>query len=100
MAEIKVTAASLKAKAESLRQTNAQFKTVISNLEATEGNLNGMWDGQAKDAFHNAFTSDKTQMTNFYNAIEKYASSLEQIAQKYAQAEAQNLDTAQKRTYK
>ena len=49
MAEIKVTAASLKAKAESLRQTNAQFKSVISDLEATEGNLNGMWDGQAND---------------------------------------------------
>lgn len=100
MAEIKVTAATLRTKAQSLRQTNAQFKSVISKLEATEGNLNGMWDGQANDAFHTAFSNDKIQMTNFYNAIEKYASALEDIATKYAQAEAQNLDTAQKRTYK
>lgn len=99
MAEITVTAAELKAKAQSLQEYNSRFKSVISSLEETESNLNGMWDGQANEAFHNAFNKDKVQMTNFYNAIEKYAATLIEIAAKYAQAEAANVVTATNRNY-
>ena len=59
-----------------------------------------MWEGQARETFHNAFASDKIQMDNFYNAVEVYAQRLEQIAAKYAQAEAANVEIASERTYK
>lgn len=99
MALIQVSAAELKAKASELRNLNSQFKTQVGNLESQEQNLIGMWEGEARDAFHNAFNNDKTQMDSFYNLIEQYCAALETIAGKYEQAEAQNTNTAATRTY-
>ena len=59
-----------------------------------------MWEGEAKTAFHKAFTQDVTQMHNFYNAIEQYVQKLDQIATAYEQAEKKNTATATTRKYK
>lgn len=99
MALIQVSAAELKAKAAELRNLNAQFKSQVGNLESQEQNLVGMWEGEARDAFHTAFNNDKTQMDNFYNLIEQYCVALENIAVQYERAEAQNVSTAATRTY-
>lgn len=100
MALIQVTASQLKTKANELRSLNGQFKAQVGNLESQEAALASMWEGEAKNAFHTAFNNDKVQMDNFYNLIEKYCQALETIAQKYEQAEAQNLQTASNRSYK
>ncbi|MGN0290470.1 MAG: WXG100 family type VII secretion target [Lachnospiraceae bacterium] len=89
----------IKSKASELRSLNKKLKKQIESLVSTEKTLNSMWDGEANDAFHKAFSKDTTQMNNFYNAIEKYASSLEQIVEAYNKAEKANLNTASKRTY-
>lgn len=99
MAELKVTASQLTAKAGELKQLNATFKNKVNSLEETEATLAGMWEGEAKEAFHKAFTSDKTQMNNFYNAIEQYVAVMEELATRYANAEAQNVQTANARNY-
>ena len=99
MAIIRVTAAQLKTGAEELRNLNQQFKAAVSDLESTESSLNSMWEGDARNAFHQAFTNDKTQMDNFFNAIEVYAQRLEAAAAKYEQAEAQKTEIATTRTY-
>lgn len=94
------TPAQLRAKAEELAALNNSFKTNVSELEAEEQNLMGMWEGQAKEAFHQAFSSDKIQMTNFSTLIEKYVASLLTIAAKYEEAERINTETATARKYK
>lgn len=99
MAIIRVTAAELRNGAQELRDLNQRFKSDVTDLENTEGALNTMWEGDARNAFHQAFTSDKTQMNNFYNAIEVYAQRLEVAAAKYEQAEAQNVEIANTRSY-
>lgn len=99
MALIRVTAAQVKSTADQLRQYDAQFKSQTDKLETHELQLSSMWEGQAKDAFHSAFNSDKEYMNQFYVLIEKYCQALEQIAQSYEQAEARNTDTASKRSF-
>ncbi len=99
MALIRVTAAQLKAKADELTGLNTNLKSNVSELESCEQNLVSMWDGQAKDAFHQAFHNDKIQMTNFSTLIEKYVNTLLAIAAKYQQAESINTETAATRTY-
>ncbi len=99
MADFTVSINDLKTKVDSLRQLNGQFKGQVEELAGTESNLNGMWEGQARETFHNAFESDKIQMNNFYNAVEVYAARLEAIAARYAQAESTNIDIASTRTY-
>ena len=99
MAEIRVSASELKTKAATLRDYNSKFKAQVGSLESQEGNLIGMWEGEARNAFDKAFKNDKLQFDNFYNLIEEYAATLEVIAAKYAQAEAQNVSIASQRTY-
>lgn len=100
MSEFSVSLKELKTKVDALRQLNAQFKSQIGELEGTEANLNGMWEGQARETFHTAFATDKVQMDNFYNAVEVYAQRLESIIGKYIQAEQTNVQIANERTYK
>ena len=51
MAQIQVTASELKAKAGELRELNNKFKSSTGNLESQEGELVGMWEGEARNAF-------------------------------------------------
>lgn len=99
MAEILTTTAQLRSQAEALRSLNDSFKSSVGQLESTENTLMGMWDGDAKTAFHQAFSNDKIQMDNFYNAIANYCNVLEQIAANYDKAEATNTNTATTRKY-
>lgn len=99
MALIRVSAQEMKAKAEELRNLNANFKSTTDDLQNVEGNLTSMWSGDANTAFHNAFTRDKIQMDNFYNAINSYVMSLLDIVSRYENAEAKNAQTASKRNY-
>lgn len=99
MAEFNVTISQLTAKANELEQLNSQFNAMVKSLEETEAALNGMWEGDAKEGFHKAFTSDMTQLGNFYRAIFQYVSALRQVIAKYAEAEGKNVDVASTRKY-
>lgn len=99
MALIRVTASELRKQASELRNLNGQFKQNVGSLESQEAELKTQWEGEANEAFHAAFTSDKTQMDNFYNLIEQYCTTLENIAAQYEKAEAANAERAAQRTY-
>lgn len=99
MSLIRVSVPQLTTGASELEQLNQQFKAAVSELESQEAVLNGMWEGDANVAFHNAFNNDKIQMTNFYNAIEAYVARLNEIAARYQQAEAQNTEIGNTRSY-
>ena len=96
---IQVTTSTITNKASELKQLNSRFKSQVENLKSVEASLNSMWDGEANDAFHNAFTKDSVQMNNFYNAIEQYVAKLNEIARRYDAAEKTNLNTATQRKY-
>lgn len=94
MAEFTVTSNQVRAKEGELQTLNASYKTKVDELEQIVNGLAAMWEGDAHDAFHSAFEKDKVQLWNFYNAIEKYCSTLLEIAQNYEKAEAANVATA------
>lgn len=97
---ITVNPKQIEKKAEELKKYNSKLKNKINELKTQEKSLNGMWDGEANDAFHKSFNSDITQMNNFYNAIEQYVAKLKQIVDAYEKAERTNVNTATKRSYK
>ena len=94
-----VTVSQLEAKANELETLNTNFRNQVSEMEASEEALRGMWEGEANAAFHNAFVSDKIQMQNFYNAIAMYVYKLREIARRYQNAEQKNHTIATERTY-
>ena len=97
MATIRVNSATLRSKANQLQQMNAQFKSKVSQLANYEQSLAGMWEGEARNAFHTAFNNDRAQFDTFYEGINKYIQALLDAAQKYEQAEAANLGIARRR---
>ena len=56
MAEIKVTPAVLRQKSEELQTGVKNLAQKMNELQERENSLSGMWQGAAKDSFHNAFT--------------------------------------------
>lgn len=97
MADILFTAGQLTSKADELKQLADKFNKEVDNLTQTETTLCGMWDGEAKDAFNKAFTSDMTQLHNFYNAIMQYVNVLNNAIQDYANKERMNIEIANTR---
>ncbi len=99
MAMIQVTSVKLRNAAGELQNLNSQFKSKSQELQGKEQSLCQMWEGQAKDAFHNAFIKDSQQMDAFYRLINQYIQALLEIAQRYEQAEARNAQIALSRSY-
>jgi len=100
MAQFTVTTALLNQKAGELRSNNRNLTAQIQNLKSQHSALNGMWEGDAKQAFDKAFNQDIQQMQNFYTEIENYIAKLAEVAKNYEQAEARNVEMAHTRTYK
>ena len=95
---IHVSPATIRCKADELKQMNCKYKKEIETLRSREASLNGMWEGEAKNTFHRGFARDLVQMQNFYNAIEKYIHTLYQIAKEYEHAERRNICAARTRS--
>lgn len=100
MAEIRVTASTLKQKSAMLKQLNTSLSTQINILQTNETSVCSMWEGEAKNAFQKAFIHDKQAMDEFKKAIDKYCQALDSIAQSYEKAENQNIQTAAARKYR
>ncbi|MCR4789422.1 MAG: WXG100 family type VII secretion target [Lachnospiraceae bacterium] len=99
MSLFEVTSEVLRSKAEQLLTLNQQFENRKIELENEESGLIGMWEGDTKRLFHNAFMSDKEQMGVFINLIKQYVEALLNIAQRYEEAEARNSELASVRNY-
>ncbi|MCI9162214.1 MAG: WXG100 family type VII secretion target [Lachnospiraceae bacterium] len=99
MALIRVTASQVRNTSSSLRDYNQNFSTQVQNLQESEASLSSMWEGQAKDAFHAAFESDKEFMIQFNKLVDQYCQALDNIAAEYEKAENVNTETARTRSF-
>ena len=99
MAEFNVTISELVSKANTLNELNQTFKGQVGTMIDLEAGLSGMWEGEARNAFHTAFGNDVAQMNNFYTAVGTYVETLLAAAEKYAQAEQINIEIGKTRKY-
>ena len=90
MAEIMVTPQILNQKADELDRLNSQFKSQVQELQGSENNVSNMWEGEARDAFHNTFNRDKGYWDQFSSAVREYATTLREDARRYSQTEQKN----------
>lgn len=99
MAYIQVTSRELRNSAQELQGLNNQFQVKATELAEKESSLCGMWEGSARDAFHQAFVRDRQQMDIFHQLIAQYVQVLLEIAARYEEAEARNREIASARNY-
>ena len=95
MAEYKVTSSELKAKSTELRVYSAQFTQETNNMDTTESTLSTTYEGDAQKAFHNNFTTLRSEMETFKSVMQDYVTQLEVAAQGYEAAEQQAITIAQ-----
>ena len=89
MAQIKVSPKALEQDATTLATMNADLKKEVQALTQMENSLSQMWEGPARDEFHNFFQKDNQQMIAFCDLIDQYVRTLADIAQSYDNAENQ-----------
>lgn len=97
MAEFQVTSSEVQSKSLELQNISKQMLQKIEELGQLEKTLAGMWEGEAHDAFHNTYVQDEQKMMLFVNTLEKYCVTLNDIAVKYNNSEAKNIQIAQSR---
>lgn len=98
MAEIKVTPQELRTKADSLQSHNTNFRSEVDKMMGYVSQLNGMWEGEAKEAFNKAFDEDKGKMEQFAQNIDKYVQALRDSAEQYETAEQTATSLASQRS--
>lgn len=76
-----------------------KFRTQKEELNSDEVALSSMWEGEAKESFHQAFMRDCGQMDAFIEVVKGYGQVIETIADRYDAAESKNLSIAGNRTY-
>lgn len=99
MSYFRVTSSELRRKAGRISELNSQFKAKSEELGEQEAALCSMWEGIAKDTFHQAFLRDRQQMGTFYQLICQYVQVLLEIAERYERAEERNRAIAASRNY-
>ena len=91
--------AQLTERANELEILNENFLNETEILNEREAELAGMWEGEAKESFRQAYASDAIQMKNFYNAIRIYIQQLRFIIECYRRYELTNVELASSRAY-
>lgn len=93
----KVNPQELVKQAQELQSLNERFKTEVSTMTDKEQALSGMWEGEARNAFHNAYATDVEKFQNFYNGIARFVQALSDAATEYAKGEQAAAGLANKR---
>ncbi|HAL60542.1 MAG: WXG100 family type VII secretion target [Sarcina sp.] len=88
-ATFRVSTAQLIQQAQELQTLNERFKAEVTAMTEKEEALSSMWEGEARNAFHNAYATDAEKFANFYNGIVRFIQALSDVAQNYQKAEAQ-----------
>ena len=88
-ATFRVSTAQLIQQAQELQNLNERFKAEVTAMTEKEEALSSMWEGEARNAFHNAYATDAEKFANFYNGIVRFSQALSDVAQNYQKAEAQ-----------
>ena len=99
MAEIRLTSSQLRGKKENLLQLNQNFLEIMNGLDEAVAALDACWEGEAKDAFRQAYQRDRGQMDTFHALIGQYTQRMEEITLKYEETERRSAALAGERTY-
>ena len=80
-----------------LSNYNGQFQSKVEELAGEQKSLDGMWDGEANEAFNTNFNDDKKQFDTFHSEVEKYVQQLRVIKENYEKAEEKSRQIAAER---
>lgn len=90
---LKVTPDQLRSTASEFSGTNANIKGLTDQMIQIVNEMNGeIWHGDAAQAYFNKFNGLKDDMGNIYTDIDTHVNGLNDMAQRYDQAEIKNVE--------
>lgn len=95
MEKLVVTSSKLKSISDQFKGVAKQVKATTENMKSVVNSINSAWEGEAASAYMNQFKKLYEDMDQMYQMIMEYDTDLDEIAQKYNQAEQANEQLAQ-----
>lgn len=96
--KFRVNPQELVVQAQALQELNERFKNEVQIMTEKEEALSGMWEGEARNAFHNAYATDVEKFQKFYDGINRFVQALGDAAKEYAKAEQSAVSIANTRS--
>lgn len=89
---IEIITEKLKSDASDMQAQLARVKSDMNKMNNAIATLNGMWKGNAREAFNVQYASDYENMTEVCNIVEKIISGMNTAADKYSACDSQVKD--------
>ena len=90
---IKVDPSRLISASEEFNGTGGQIRSLTDQMVAIVDSLNGVWEGEAANAFNQKFHQLDDDIARIHKMIQEHVKDLQDMAQQYMTAESANLDT-------
>ena len=97
MADIKVSTQKLRDTASQLNTMNSRLRNEESTMRQQQRTLTSQWDGPSNDVFDQAFNRNVNEFANFITLITDYANALNKYADDYERMERANQQIASTR---
>lgn len=95
MERLVVTSSQLKSISDQFKTVANQVKRTTDDMMTTVNSINNVWEGDAASAYKTQFGKLQEDMDQMYKMIMEYDKDLDEIAQKYNEAEKANAQLAQ-----
>lgn len=81
MSNIKISPSEVRSISKTYHQSSQEITAMLSNLKGAQDKLQGVWEGDAFDAFTEQFNVLKPKVTDFSELLEDIYNQLNKIAQ-------------------
>lgn len=94
---IEVTCSELRTAASNISKANESFRDAAANLQAAAEELMSIWEGDSRDKFESGMEQRKTWYAQMSEIVDEYVQSMNEIAEKYEQMDAQGRSIIKKK---
>lgn len=90
---LRVTPEKLISSSEEFAGTGNEMHSLTDEMLSLINSLNGVWIGDAANAYNTKFNSLQTDMEKLYRMVAEHSRDLSEMASSYAQAESTNTES-------
>ncbi len=94
---IEVTCSELRSAASSISKSNEAFRDAAAALQAAAEELTSIWEGDSRDKFVSGMEQRKTWYAQMADIVDEYVQSMNEIASKYEDMDAQGAALVRKK---
>jgi WXG100 family type VII secretion target len=95
MAEIRVTATSLREKSGNIKSISANMQQIEGDIRSEIDRIKPAWEGDAANAAYEKYMKISEELKGIYTTVQTYSAFLDKSAESFAQAESKSMGSVQ-----